>query len=147
MRISDWSSDVCSSDLVFAKLGTAEVATDPMPPSVADTYIIMKDREDWPDPRKPKTELVREMDAAVRAIPGNNYEFTQPVQMRMNELIAGVRAEVAIKVFGDDLDTLVNLGEQVEPVAAGLAGAAVAKMAAYPSLPLLTSHPLRRPAW
>jgi cobalt-zinc-cadmium resistance protein CzcA len=130
-------------DRVFAKLGTAEVATDPMPPSVADTFIIMKDRKDWPDPRKPKTELVREMDAAVRAIPGNNYEFTQPVQMRMNELIAGVRAEVAIKVFGDDLDTLVDLGQQVEKVAAGVAGAADVKLEQSTGLPLLTVQPDR----
>ena len=130
-------------DRVFAKLGTAEVATDPMPPSVADTFIIMKERKDWPDPRKPKTELVREMDAAVRAIPGNNYEFTQPVQMRMNELIAGVRAEVAIKVFGDDLDTLVDLGERVEKVAAGVAGAADVKLEQSTGLPLLTIQPDR----
>jgi len=130
-------------DRVFAKLGTAEVATDPMPPSVADTFIIMKARKDWPDPRKPKTELVREMDAAVRAIPGNNYEFTQPVQMRMNELIAGVRAEVAIKVFGDDLDTLVDLGEQVEKVAAGVAGAVDVALEQSTGLPLLTIQPDR----
>jgi cobalt-zinc-cadmium resistance protein CzcA len=128
---------------VFAKIGTAEVATDPMPPSVADTFIMMKDRKDWPDPRKPKAELVREMDAAVRAIPGNNYEFTQPVQMRMNELIAGVRAEVAIKVFGDDLDTLVKLGERVEKVAAGVAGAADVKQEQSTGLPLLTIRPDR----
>jgi cobalt-zinc-cadmium resistance protein CzcA len=128
---------------VFAKLGTAEVATDPMPPSVADTYIIMKERKDWPDPRKPKTELVRELDAAVRAIPGNNYEFTQPVQMRMNELIAGVRAEVAIKVFGDDLATLVKLGERVENVAASVAGAADVKLEQSTGLPLLTIQPDR----
>lgn len=130
-------------DRVFAKLGTAEVASDPMPPSVADTFIIMKERKDWPDPRKPKTELVREMDAAVRAIPGNNYEFTQPVQMRMNELIAGVRAEVAIKVFGDDLDTLVDLGERVEKVAVGVAGAADVKLEQSTGLPLLTIQPDR----
>ena len=130
-------------DRVFAKLGTAEVATDPMPPSVADTFIIMKERKDWPDPRKPKTELVREMGAAVRAIPGNNYEFTQPVQMRMNELIAGVRAEVAIKVFGDDLDTLVDLGEQVEKVAAGVAGAVDVALEQSTGLPLLTIQPDR----
>jgi cobalt-zinc-cadmium resistance protein CzcA len=104
---------------------------------------MMKERKDWPDPRKPKAELVREMDAAVRAIPGNNYEFTQPVQMRMNELIAGVRAEVAIKVFGDDLDTLVKLGERVEKVAAGVAGAADVKLEPSTGLPLLTIQPNR----
>ncbi|MEO7071687.1 MAG: CusA/CzcA family heavy metal efflux RND transporter [Rhodanobacter sp.] len=130
-------------DRVFSKLGTAEVATDPMPPSVADTYIIMKERKHWPDPRKPKTQLVHELDVAVRTIPGNNYEFTQPVQMRMNELIAGVRAEVAVKVFGDDLDTLVALGEQVERIAANVPGAVDVKLEQSTGLPLLTIDPNR----
>ncbi|HEY8587021.1 MAG TPA: CusA/CzcA family heavy metal efflux RND transporter [Rhodanobacter sp.] len=130
-------------DRVFAKIGTGEIATDPMPPSVADTFIMMKDRKDWPDPRKTKAELVREMDVAVRAIPGNNYEFTQPVQMRMNELIAGVRAEVAIKVFGDDLDQLAALGEQVERVAARVAGAVDVQLEQSTGLPLLTILPDR----
>ncbi|WP_156411961.1 CusA/CzcA family heavy metal efflux RND transporter, partial [Legionella bozemanae] len=85
---------------VFAKLGTAEVATDPMPPNVADTFIILKKRKDWPNPKKPKQELVQEIENAVRQIPGNNYEFTQPIQMRFNELISGVRSDVAVKVFG-----------------------------------------------
>src|SRR3546814_15194357 len=106
-------------DRVVAKIGTAEVATDPMPPSVADTFIILKDRKDWPDPRKPKTELVREMQAAVAKIPGNNYEFTQPIQMRLTELLSGVRADVAINIFGDDLDTLLQVGRQGEGVGEG----------------------------
>ena len=101
---------------VFTKIGTAEVATDPMPPNVADTFIILKEREDWPDPRKPKTELLDEMETAARAIPGNNYEFTQPIQMRFNELISGVRSDLAVKVYGDDLETLVELAEQIEGV-------------------------------
>ena len=130
-------------DRVFAKIGTAEVATDPMPPSVADTFIMMKERKDWPNPRKPKAELIRELDTAVRAIPGNNYEFTQPVQMRMNELIAGVRAEVAIKIFGDDMEQLNTLGEQVERVAAGIAGAADVKLEQTTGLPMLTVEPDR----
>jgi len=130
-------------DQVVAKLGTAEVATDPMPPSVADTFIMLKDRDDWPDPRKPKDELIREMEAAVRAIPGNNYEFTQPVQMRMNELIAGVRAEVAIKLYGDDLEQLAAVGEQVEKVAAGIEGAADVKLEQVTGLPLMTITPDR----
>src|SRR3546814_8117367 len=70
---------------IVAKIGTAEIATDPMPPSVADTFIMLKDRKDWPDPRKPRTDLVRQMHAAAQTIPGNNYEFTQPIQMRFNE--------------------------------------------------------------
>lgn len=130
-------------DKVVAKLGTAEVATDPMPPSVADTFIILKDRAEWPDPRKQKAELVAEMEAAVRTIPGNNYEFTQPVQMRMNELIAGVRAEVAIKLYGDDLEQLAEVGEQIEAVANRIDGAADVKLEQITGLPLLTITPDR----
>jgi cobalt-zinc-cadmium resistance protein CzcA len=130
-------------DKVVAKIGTAEVATDPMPPSVADTFIMLKDRAEWPDPRKPKRELIRELEEAVRAIPGNNYEFTQPVQMRMNELIAGVRADVAIKVYGDDLEQLTELGKAVERVAGRVAGAADVKLEQVTGLPLLTVTPNR----
>ena len=92
-----------SSD-VFAKIGTAEIATDPMPPSVADTFVMLKPRDEWPDPRKPKARARRASSKRrLHACPGNNYEFTQPIQMRFNELIAGVRSDVAVKVFGDDL--------------------------------------------
>ncbi|MCY7353586.1 MAG: CusA/CzcA family heavy metal efflux RND transporter [Lysobacter sp.] len=130
-------------DLVVGKLGTAEVATDPMPPSVADTFIMLKDRADWPNPRKTKDELVAELDTAVRAIPGNNYEFTQPVQMRMNELIAGVRAEVAIKLYGDDMEQLAEVGRQIETVATGIDGAADVKLEQVTGLPLMTITPDR----
>ena len=130
-------------DRVVAKIGTAEVATDPMPPSVADTFIIMKDRADWPDPRKPKAQLVREMQAAVEQIPGNNYEFTQPIQMRFNELLSGVRADVAVKVFGDDLDTLLEVGEQIEGIAAGVAGAQDVGLEQVTGLPTLQITPDR----
>ena len=128
---------------VVAKIGTAEVATDPMPPSVADTFIMLKDRKDWPDPRKPKTQLIAELETAVRAIPGNNYEFTQPVQMRMNELIAGVRAEVAIKLYGDDLDKLAEVGGSIEKIAEGIEGAADVKLEQVTGLPLMTITPDR----
>ena len=111
-------------DQVVAKIGTADIANDPMPPSVADTYIIMKDRSLWPDPRKPKAQLVAEIQAAVLQVPGNNYEFTQPIQMRFNELIAGVRTDVAVKVFGDDLDLLFQTGGAIEAVMAGIPGRA-----------------------
>ncbi len=129
---------------VFGKLGTAEVATDPMPPSVADTFIMLKPRDRWPDPRKTKAALVAEIETAVKQIPGNNYEFTQPIQMRMNELISGVRADVAIKVYGDDLDTLVKLGEQVEAVAKAVDGAADVRLEQATGLPLLTITPDRQ---
>lgn len=130
-------------DRVVAKLGTAEVATDPMPPSVADTFVLLKDRSDWPDPRKPKEQLVAELEKVVRVIPGNNYEFTQPVQMRMNELIAGVRAEVAIKVFGDDMEQLEALGKKIEAVAKQIDGNADVKLEQVTGLPLLVIQPDR----
>jgi cobalt-zinc-cadmium resistance protein CzcA len=126
---------------VFGKLGTAEVATDPMPPSVADTFVILKPRDQWPDPRRPKADLVAAIETSVRQLPGNNYEFTQPIQMRMNELISGVRADVAIKLYGDDLDTLVEVGERIEAVARSVDGAADVSLEQATGLPLLTITP------
>ncbi len=130
---------------VFAKIGTAEIATDPMPPSVADGFIIMKARDQWPDPRKPKAELVRELEEAVQEIPGNNYEFTQPIQMRFNELIAGVRSDVALKVFGDDMATLEALGKQAEKIMKGVPGATDVKVEQTTGLPVMTIN-LKREA-
>ncbi len=126
---------------VVAKIGTAEVATDPMPPSVADTFIMLKDRKDWPNPRKPKAVLVAELEEAVKAIPGNNYEFTQPVQMRMNELIAGVRAEVAIKVYGDDMEQLAEIGGEIEALVEGIQGASDVALEQVTGLPVMTITP------
>ncbi len=128
---------------VFSKIGTAEVATDPMPPNVADTFLMVKPRGQWPDPRKPKDVLIDEIEAAVATLPGNNYEFTQPIEMRTNELISGVRADVAVKVFGDDLDTLVEVAKEVEAVARQVEGAADVKTEQATGLPLLTIVPDR----
>ncbi len=121
----------------FAKIGTAEVATDPMPPSVADGFVMMKDRSEWPDPRKSKDDVVRALEAAVARVPGNNYEFTQPIEMRMNELIAGVRSDIAVKVFGDDLDSLRETGDRIASVLEGIPGAADVKAEAVTGLPML----------
>ena len=128
---------------VFGKIGTAEIANDPMPPSVADTFVIMKQRDQWPDPRKEKATFLRELEQAAGEIPGNNYEFTQPIQMRFNELISGVRSDVAVKIYGDDLDTLFALGEQVEGVVRGIEGARDATTEQMTGLPLLTVTPDR----
>jgi len=128
---------------VFAKLGTADVATDPMPPSVADTYVILKEREEWPDPSKPKDELVRELEALAARVPGNNYEFTQPIEMRFNELISGVRSDVAVKVYGDDLATLLALGEEIETTLATIDGGADVALEQMTGLPMLTIEPRR----
>jgi cobalt-zinc-cadmium resistance protein CzcA len=130
-------------DQVVAKIGTADIANDPMPPSVADTYIIMKDRSLWPDPRKSKAQLVAEIQAAVLQVPGNNYEFTQPIQMRFNELIAGVRTDVAVKVFGDDLDQLFDRATAIEGVMAGIPGAQDVAVEQVTGLPMLQITPDR----
>ncbi len=129
---------------VFAKIGTAEVASDPMPPSIADTFVMLKDRDDWPDPGKPKTELLEEIEAAITKLPGNNYEITQPIQMRTNELISGVRADMAVKVYGDDLEQLVLTAAQVQRVMAAVPGAADVKTEQVTGLPLLTVEPNRQ---
>jgi cobalt-zinc-cadmium resistance protein CzcA len=128
---------------VFAKIGTAEVATDAVPPSVADNFIILKPRPEWPDPSKPKAQIVRELEERVTLIPGNRYEFLQPIQMRFNELIAGVRAELAVKVFGDDFDTLIALGDEIEDAIGRVPGAADVAVEQATGLPLLTIVPNR----
>jgi heavy metal efflux system protein len=127
----------------FAKIGTAEIATDPMPPNVADTFVMLKDRKDWPDPGKPKAEVVKDLERLAASVPGNNYEFTQPIQMRFNELISGVRSDVAVKVYGDDLDTLAEVAGQIERVLATVPGAADVKTEQTTGLPILTVTPRR----
>lgn len=130
-------------DKVFAKIGTADVATDPVPPSVADTFIIMKPRSEWPDPRKPKAQLVAEMNAAVEQVPGSRYEFIQPIQMRFNELIAGVRSDVAIKVYGDDLDQLAETAAEIEGVVATIEGSQDVQTEQVTGLPFVEVVPDR----
>jgi cobalt-zinc-cadmium resistance protein CzcA len=128
---------------VVAKIGTAEVATDPMPPSVADTYVLLKDRRDWPDPRKPRSQLVAELQAAGAEVPGSNYEFTQPIQMRFNELISGVRADVAVKVFGDDLGQLLATGSELKTAIEAIDGARDVGVEQVTGLPVLQITPDR----
>ncbi|MEN1927650.1 CusA/CzcA family heavy metal efflux RND transporter [Luteimonas sp. MJ250] len=143
LAVEERLQQVPEVERVFSKIGTAEVATDPMPPNVADTFLMMKPRAQWPDPSKPKDVLLEEIEAAVATLPGNNYEFTQPIEMRTNELISGVRADVAVKVFGDDLDMLIEVAEQVEAVARQVDGAADVKTEQATGLPLLTIIPDR----
>ena len=125
-------------DTVFAKIGTAEIATDPMPPNVADNFVMLKPQKEWPDPKRSKEDLLKAMQEAVGKIPGNNYEFTQPIQMRFNELISGVRSDVAVKVFGDDLDTLLRSGEEIARVLEKIPGATDVKVEQVSGLPVLT---------
>ncbi len=124
-------------ETTFAKIGTADVATDPMPPSVADGFVMMKERSEWPNPRKSKDDVVRDLEAAVAKVPGNNYEFTQPIEMRMNELIAGVRSDVAVKVFGDDLGQLRATGDAIANLLGRIPGAADVKAEPVTGLPML----------
>ena len=128
---------------VFAKIGTADVATDPVPPSVADTFVIMKPRDQWPDPRKPKAQLVAEMDVAVQQVPGSRYEFIQPIQMRFNELIAGVRSDVAIRIYGDDLEQLAGVAANVLAVVSGIEGSQDAQTEQVTGLPFIQILPDR----
>jgi heavy metal efflux system protein len=130
-------------DKVVAKLGTADIATDPMPPSVADTFVMMKPRKEWPNPSKTKVQFVAELEQAVLRVPGNNYEFTQPIQMRFNELISGVRSDVAVKIYGDNLDTLLTVGKQVEKLLQKVPGAADVKLEQATGLPVMTITPKR----
>jgi cobalt-zinc-cadmium resistance protein CzcA len=130
-------------DKVFARIGTAEVATDPMPPNVADNFVTLKPRSEWPDPSKTKAELVEEMERALEKLPGNNYEFTQPIQMRFNELISGVRADLGIKIFGDDLDQLVLTANDVLKVVNSIEGAADVRVEQVTGLPTLSVIPNR----
>lgn len=125
-------------DYVFSKIGTAEIATDPMPPSVADTYVMLKPRDRWPDPSRPKEELVEQLQRELPSMPGNNYEFIQPIQMRFNELIAGVRSDVAVKVFGDDMERLADVGARIETVLSAVPGSADTKVEQTTGLPMLT---------
>ncbi|MCB1729061.1 MAG: CusA/CzcA family heavy metal efflux RND transporter [Halieaceae bacterium] len=130
-------------DKTFAKIGTPDVASDPMPPSLADSFIILKPRHEWPDPGKPKSQLLQELQAALQQLPGNNYEFTQPIQMRFNELISGVRADLGIKVFGDDIEQLLRSAREIEAVVDAIEGAADTSVEQVEGLPMLNIEPKR----
>lgn len=128
---------------VFSKIGTAEIATDPMPPSVADTFLIIKPQSEWPDPSLSKAEFIELLRQKVEAVPGNKYEFTQPIEMRFNELIAGVRTDVAVRIYGDDLEQLNALGSQAAAILAGVEGAVDVRMEQATGLPMLSIEPER----
>lgn len=122
---------------VFSKTGTAEMASDPMPPNASDTFIILKPREEWPDPQLTKMELIEKIEVAVKQLPGNNYEFTQPIEMRFNELIAGVKSDVAVKIYGDHFDVMEKTADSIAAVIKNIKGAADVKVAQTSGLPVL----------
>jgi heavy metal efflux system protein len=123
--------------VVFTKTGTAETGSDPMPPNISDTYIMLKPQAEWPDPNLPKAELVEQIEAAVRELPGNSYEFTQPIQMRSNELLAGVRADLAVKVFGDEFGPLLESANRIAAILRATEGATDIKVEQLAGLPIL----------
>lgn len=125
-------------DRIFSKIGLAEIATDPMPPSVADTFVMLKPKSEWPDPDLSKNAFIEQMQEAVAKVPGNNYEFTQPIEMRFNELISGVRSDVAVKVFGDDMAVMHSTAEDISKVLASIPGGEDIKVEQTTGLSILT---------
>lgn len=123
---------------VFARTGTAEIASDPMPPNISDGYIMLKPHDEWPDPKKSRDELLTAIQAAASKLPGNNYEFSQPIQLRFNELISGVRSDVAVKVFGDDMEVLNDTAAKIAAVMEKIPGASEVKVEQTTGLPMLT---------
>ena len=125
-------------DRIFARTGTAEIASDPMPPNISDGYIMLKPQSDWPKPRKTRDELLADIQATLARLPGNGYEFSQPIQLRFNELISGVRSDVAVKLFGDDTDVLNDTAAKIATTLGSVAGAAEVKVEQTTGLPMLT---------
>ncbi|KQP13183.1 CusA/CzcA family heavy metal efflux RND transporter [Pseudorhodoferax sp. Leaf267] len=123
---------------IFARTGTAEIASDPMPPNISDAYVMLKPEAEWPAPRRTRQQLVEEVQEVVARIPGNNYEFSQPIQLRFNELVSGVRADVAVKVFGDDMAVLNKTAADIERVLNAIPGAAEVNVEQTTGLPMLT---------
>ena len=123
---------------VFARTGTAEIASDPMPPNISDAYVMLKPEAEWPEPKRSRQQLMEAVQAEVAKIPGNNYEFSQPIQLRFNELVSGVRADVAVKVFGDDMAVLESTARDIERVLNSIDGAAEVNVEQTTGLPMLT---------
>jgi cobalt-zinc-cadmium resistance protein CzcA len=123
---------------VFARTGTAEIASDPMPPNISDSYVMLKPKEQWPEPGKSRETLMAELQAAAATLPGSNYELSQPIQLRFNELISGVRSDVAVKVFGDDMDVLNATAAKIATAMQKVNGASEVKVEQTTGLPVLT---------
>jgi heavy metal efflux system protein len=127
----------------FSRVGTAEVATDPMPPNISDGYVMLKDHKDWPNPEKTKAELAEEIEKKLEAVPGNAFEISQPIQLRFNELISGVRSDLGIKVYGDNLDQLLTSGNAIAKLLNTVPGAEGVKVEQIAGLPVLSVEPNR----
>ncbi|MEP9319619.1 CusA/CzcA family heavy metal efflux RND transporter [Pseudomonas sp. LABIM340] len=123
---------------MFSRTGTAEIASDPMPPNISDAYVMLKPKEQWPDPKKSRAQLEAEIQEAANGVPGSAYELSQPIQLRFNELISGVRSDVAVKVFGDDMGVLNQTAEQIAGVLRQVQGSSEVKVEQTSGLPVLT---------
>jgi len=123
---------------VFARTGTAEIASDPMPPNISDSYVMLKPKDQWPDPKKSRETLIADIQRASAIVPGSAYELSQPIQLRFNELISGVRSDVAVKVFGDDMAVLNKTAGEIAETLQKLNGASEVKVEQTSGLPVLT---------
>ncbi|MBB3196177.1 CusA/CzcA family heavy metal efflux RND transporter [Roseateles terrae] len=123
---------------VFARTGTAEIASDPMPPNISDGYVMLKPQDQWPEPRRTRDELLAAVQAEVAKLPGQNYEFSQPIQLRFNELISGVRSDVAVKIFGDDMEVLNATAEKIRGLLQGIQGSSEVNVEQTTGLPMLS---------
>jgi cobalt-zinc-cadmium resistance protein CzcA len=131
-------ANVPEAALIFSRTGTADTASDPMPPYLSDTFVMLKPREAWPRPADTKEDVRVRVEAILARVPGNAYEFTQPIEMRFNELLAGVRGDLAVKLFGDELETLVVSAGRVATVLRGIPGAADVKVEDVEGAPVLS---------
>ena len=131
-------SQVPEVERVFARTGTAEIASDPMPPNISDSYVMLKPQDQWPDPGKSREQLIADIQRASARVPGSNYELSQPIQLRFNELISGVRSDVAVKVFGDDMDQLNRTAGQIAAAMQAVPGSSEVKVEQTSGLPVLT---------
>ncbi|MHC6184811.1 efflux RND transporter permease subunit [Acinetobacter sp. X9] len=122
---------------IFARTGTAEVATDVMPPNISDGIVLLKPHDQWPNPKETIDELRTRMLQFVNQIPGNNSEFSQPIELRFNELISGVRSDIGVKVFGDDMQVLNQEAEKIAQQLRSIPGASEVKVEQTEGLPLL----------
>ncbi|WP_439894885.1 CusA/CzcA family heavy metal efflux RND transporter [Pseudomonas syringae] len=123
---------------MFARTGTAEIAADPMPPNISDSYLMLKPQSEWPDPDKSRETLIAELQKAAASVPGSNYELSQPIQLRFNELVSGVRSDVAVKVFGDDMTVLNQTAAKIAAAMQKVPGASEVKVEQTTGLPVLT---------
>ena len=123
---------------MFARTGTAEIAADPMPPNISDSYVMLKPQSEWPDPDKSRETLIAELQKAAASVPGSNYELSQPIQLRFNELVSGVRSDVAVKVFGDDMTVLNQAAAKIAAAMQKVPGASEVKVEQTTGLPVLT---------